>query len=294
MEQGRIIRSLSGFYDVDNGQEIVRCRAKGSFRQKKITPLVGDEVSFVPQGRIEDILPRRNRLIRPPVSNVDQAVIVFAAVYPEPHPMLLEHFLVMVHQQGIRPVICLNKRDQVQAQEGAVAISLAENYRKAGFCVLCTSTRTGEGIEKLKAELAGKVSVLAGHSGVGKSSLLNALIPGLSLETGSLSEKIQRGKNTTRCAQLLRLEDEVGFVADTAGFTSLRLTDVTPQTLADAYPEFAPYREECYFPGCSHISEPECGVRRAVETGLIVRERYEGYRALWQELKAEEQQETTK
>ena len=127
--------------------------------------------------------------------------------------------------------------------------------------MLCTSTRTGEGIEKLKAELAGKVSVLAGPSGVGKSSLLNALIPGLSLETGSLSEKIQRGKNTTRCAQLLRLEDEVGFVADTAGFTSLRLTDVTPQTLADAYPEFAPYREECYFPGAQ--SYQRTGMRRA-------------------------------
>lgn len=294
MEQGRIIRSLSGFYDVDDGQKIVRCRAKGSFRQKKITPLVGDEVRFVPEGRIEEILPRRNRLTRPPVANVDQAVLVFAAIYPEPHPMLLERFLVMVRTQGIRPVICLNKWDQTQETEETLAASLAETYRRAGFDVLCTSTRTGEGIQELKERLSGRVSVLAGPSGVGKSSLLNALIPGVRLETGDLSEKIQRGKNTTRCAQLLRLEEEEGFVADTPGFTSLRLEDVTSETLSEAYPEFEPYKQTCYFPLCSHVSEPDCGVRRAVEAGQIVRERYEGYLALWRELKAEEQQETTK
>lgn len=292
MSKGRIIRSISGFYDVDDGERVTRCRAKGSFRKKNITPLVGDEVIFVPQGMIEEVLPRRNRLIRPTVANVDQAVIVFAAAYPQPNWMLMEHFLVMVQQQRIEPLICINKWDQsAQVPETERA---ARRYEKAGFRLIRTCTLTGEGIEELKQALSGKTSVLAGPSGVGKSSLLNAAAPGLLLQTGALSEKIQRGKNTTRCAELLKLPEEGGFVADTPGFTSLKLSGVASEELWQYYPDFQSYAGQCYFPGCSHVSEPGCGVLKALGRGEIDAVRYEGYCEIWRELRREEEQEVTK
>ena len=294
MAQGRIIRSISGFYDVDDGQKITRCRAKGSFRKKNITPLVGDEVIFAYQGMIEEVLPRRNRLIRPTVSNVDQAVIVFAAVHPEPNWLLMERFLVMVQQQGIRPVICLNKWDQVEEFGAAETVKMAQCYEQAGFRVICTCTLTGQGVDELKQELAGKISVMAGPSGVGKSSLLNAAAPGFTQETGGLSEKIQRGKNTTRCAELLALPEIGGFVADTPGFTSLKLEGILTEDLEKFYPDFAQHSRECYFQGCSHVAEPECGVLAAVKNGKIAAARYEGYCAVWKELKEEESQEIVK
>lgn len=296
MPRGRIIRSISGFYDVDDGSRIIRCRAKGTFRKKNITPLVGDEVVFVPQGMIEEVLPRRNRLIRPTVANVDQAVIVFAAVYPQPNWMLMEHFLVMVQQQQIRPLLCINKWDQTQQEspEAQETIQAAFRYEKAGFRVLRTCTISGLGIEELRSEFAGKISVLAGPSGVGKSSLLNAVAPGLFLQTGTLSERIQRGKNTTRCAELLKLPGEGGFVADTPGFTALKLSGLTSGELALYYPEFAPYIGDCYFQGCSHISEPGCAVLEAVRQGKIDTARHERYCEIWKELRQEEAQEVTK
>lgn len=281
MPQGRIIRSISGFYDVDNGQEVLRCRAKGSFRKKNITPLVGDQVEYSKEGWVEELLPRRNRLIRPQVANVDQAVIVFAAAYPEPNWLLMERFLVMVAQQKIQPLICINKWDQIQDRKETQ--DAAVSYEKAGFRVIRTCTRTQEGAEELRQALSGRLSVFAGPSGVGKSSLLNLL--GLTQETGDLSEKIQRGKNTTRCAELMRLPEGDGYVVDTPGFTSLRLSEIQPEELENLYPDFAPYLKHCYYQGCSHVAEEDCGVREAFLAGKIERIRYEGYCAIWKELK---------
>ncbi len=310
MPTGRIIRSIAGFYDVAetdgagsgeavsasaavfaqgapigssvmvNGIRITRCRGKGTFRKKGITPMVGDLAEYTEGGLVTAILPRRNEMLRPQVSNVDQALVVIAATVPEPNFDLVEKMLLMIRKAEIRPVLIFNKWDTLEGTEGGQVRERAEGYGKAGFRVICTSAATGFGVEELRAELAGRISVFAGPSGVGKSSLLNSLLPDETFETGSLSEKIQRGRNTTRCAELIQLPglkgEQPGYLVDTPGFTSLDLT-LYPDDLAGYFPEFAPYLGKCYYTGCRHHEEPDCAVREAVRAGQIVGFRYESY-----------------
>lgn len=297
MIAGRIIRSISGFYDIevdaqqsdaaaqmgaDPGQ-VVRVRAKGSFRKKGITPLVGDFV-HCQDGLLTEILPRRNQLVRPFVANVDQAVLVTACVYPQPNLMLLERFIAMVRSQGVSPVLVFNKCDQLNDAASDIPAA-AESYRRAGFPVFMTCAGNGEGVDELREILRGKVSAFAGPSGVGKSSLLNLLLPDESQETGGLSEKIQRGKNTTRVSELLRIPDLGAWIADTPGFTSLYFQPESEEELKALYPEFRPWENQCYFQDCSHTDETDCAVKEAVRSGRIETLRYSGYLQLHSEIK---------
>lgn len=305
MIQGRIIRSISGFYDIVPGEGqssqlqdrsftvnadgTVRVRAKGNFRKKGITPLVGDEV-ICGGGLLTQILPRRNQLVRPYVANVDQAVLVCACVYPEPSLLLLERFIAMVSSQGVRPILVFNKWDQLKEAPQSEIPDVLESYRRAGFTVIAACTLTGQGIDELKKELEGKTSVFAGPSGVGKSSLLNLLLPQEEREVGELSEKIQRGKNTTRISELLENPQIHAWIADTPGFTSLYYEVDSEETLKKLYPEFAPWANQCYYMDCSHTDETDCAVKPAVEKGHIEKLRYQGYCLLYSEWKKNQEQ----
>lgn len=289
--QGKIIKGIAGFYYIDTPSgKLYECRAKGIFRQQKVKPLVGDDVimDVVSEddatGNVTGILPRKNELLRPPVVNVDQALIVFAIVHPDPSYNLLDRFLIMMKQQNLPVIICFNKQDIAGEEEQR---ELEETYEKCGYKVLFISVVNGNGIDELKSLLKGKTTVLAGPSGVGKSSLINLLHPKAQMETGELSRKIERGKNTTRHSELFHVEGLSldTYIMDTPGFTSLYLKDVTTRELPLYYPEFEAYEPECRFGGCSHITEPDCGVKKAVQEGLISRIRYDNYKVLYDELK---------
>ena len=287
MKEGIIISGVSSFYDVWTNEGTVRCKARGSFRKQGITPVIGDRVLYSDKLYLEEVLPRTSMLVRPPVANADQAILVIAAHTPEPNLPLLDRFLAQTLEQNIHPVLCCNKWDLVQEDDPIRGV-LAE-YRKAGFTVLTASTLTGEGLEEVRAQLTGRINLFAGPSGVGKSSLMNSLVPGADQKIGTLSEKIQRGKNTTRHARLIPLPDG-GFAADTPGFTFLYLGHLKYQELEQYYPEFEGFREECRFRGCSHVTEPDCAVRAAVSEGKISRLRYENYTALYQEIKEDNEE----
>ncbi len=287
MKEGIIISGVSSFYDVWTNEGTVRCKARGSFRKQGITPVIGDRVLYSDKLYLEEVLPRTSMLVRPPVANADQAILVIAAHTPEPNLPLLDRFLAQTLEQNIHPVLCCNKWDLVQ-EDDPIRDVLAE-YRKAGFTVLTASTLTGEGLDEVRAQLTGRINLFAGPSGVGKSSLMNSLVPGADQKIGTLSEKIQRGKNTTRHARLIPLPDG-GFAADTPGFTFLYLGHLKYQELERYYPEFEGFREECRFRGCSHVTEPDCAVRTAVSAGKISRLRYENYTALYQEIKEDNEE----
>ena len=287
MKEGIIISGVSSFYDVWTNEGTVRCKARGSFRKQGITPVIGDRVLYSDKLYLEEVLPRTSMLVRPPVANADQAILVIAAHTPEPNLPLLDRFLAQTLEQNIHPVLCCNKWDLVQ-EDDPIRDVLAE-YRKAGFTVLTASTLTGEGLDEVRAQLTGRINLFAGPSGVGKSSLMNSLVPGADQKIGTLSEKIQRGKNTTRHARLIPLPDG-GFAADTPGFTFLYLGHLKYQELEQYYPEFEGFREECRFRGCSHVTEPDCAVRTAVSAGKISRLRYENYTALYQEIKEDNEE----
>ena len=287
MKEGIIISGVSSFYDVWTNEGTVRCKARGSFRKQGITPVIGDRVLYSDKLYMEEVLPRTSMLVRPPVANADQAILVIAAHTPEPNLPLLDRFLAQTLEQNIHPVLCCNKWDLVQ-EDDPIRDVLAE-YRKAGFTVLTASTLTGEGLDEVRAQLTGRINLFAGPSGVGKSSLMNSLVPGADQKIGTLSEKIQRGKNTTRHARLIPLADG-GFAADTPGFTFLYLGHLKYQELEQYYPEFEGFREECRFRGCSHVTEPDCAVRAAVSAGKISRLRYENYTALYQEIKEDNEE----
>lgn len=285
--QGKIIRGIAGFYYVyvpDIG--IVECKAKGVFRNRKIKPLIGDNIqlelldSDACLGNITEIIERKNQLIRPAVANVDQAVVIFAASYPKPNLNLLDRFWLMMETQDIPTIICFNKTDD---REQAEIEELASHYEKSGSRVCMTSTITGDGIEELRSCLLGKTSVFAGPSGVGKSSVMNVLFPEAKMETGEISDKIKRGKHTTRHSELFYLGQDT-FVMDTPGFTSLALPDLEKEQIREYYPEFAPFRGECRFLGCVHISEPDCRVKRAVADNEISALRYENYKQFFEEI----------
>lgn len=284
-DEGVIRKALSGFYYVQCGGDLVTCRARGKFRYQKITPLVGDRVVIARQpdgtGSLTEVLPRRNAFQRPAVANIDQMVIIASGAIPVSDPFLLDRIISLAESKGCQPILCINKWDLVQAQD------LLDLYRGAGIPTLPVSARTGQGLEELRGMLAGKLSAFTGNSGVGKSSILNALDPTFALATGEISEKLGRGRHTTRTATLFRLEGG-GYIVDTPGFSSLdmeRAERISKEELPNCFREFAPYRGGCRFTSCAHVKEPGCAVRQAVEEGKIAASRYESYRTMYEEVK---------
>ena len=284
---GKILKGIGGFYYVHvPGKGVYECRARGILRKEKIKPLIGDNVEMAlideaeKTGNVEAILPRDNSLIRPTVANLDQAVIVFAVSQPDPNYNLLDRFLVMVEEKGIKAVICFNKIDILPKEEVESVIS---RYENTGYEVVSTSSLEGHGIEELRQCLYGKTTVFAGPSGVGKSSILNLIQEEMVLETGSVSEKIGRGKHTTRHAELICFHED-SYVVDTPGFSSLNLMDIEAENLKYYFIEFEAFEPFCKFNGCNHLNEPQCGVKEAVEEGEISEGRYLSYKQLMEEL----------
>lgn len=286
--QGKIIKGIAGFYYVHvEGYGTYECKAKGIFRKDHVKPLVGDDVIMEVLdksemlGNISEILPRRSALIRPAVANVDQALIIFAIVKPNPNFNLLDRFLIRMERQNLPTIICFNKQDIASAQEKE---ALRQSYETCGYHVLFISALENEGLEQVRDLLSGKTTTVAGPSGVGKSSLINKLAPKANMETGEISAKIERGKHTTRHSEIIALGEET-YIVDTPGFTSLDISEITKEELGQYYPEFVQYEPYCKFSGCAHISEPSCGVKEAVAAGKISTVRYENYKILYQELK---------
>lgn len=285
--QGKIMKGIAGFYYVHvEGYGVYECKAKGIFRKEGVKPLVGDNVELdvldeaEKLGNIRQILPRKSELLRPAVANVDQALVLFAIVKPNPNFNLLDRFLIHMERQQLPTVICFNKEDIASDQEKE---ALRRSYETCGYQVLFISVLENRGVEQVKTILEGKTTTLAGPSGVGKSSLINRLAPHISMETGEISEKIARGRHTTRHSEIIPLGRET-YIMDTPGFTSLAIPDITKEELGGYYPEFREYEPFCKFRGCAHLSEPSCGVKEAVEAGKISQVRYENYKILYREL----------
>lgn len=286
--QGKIIKGIAGFYYIyaEDGN-VYECKAKGIFRKDNFKPLVGDNVEITvlneeeKEGSVTSILPRRNSLIRPAVANVDQAFLIFAMENPKPNFLLLDRFLIMMEQQEIPVVICFNKKDVGDKDEME---KLYEIYTGCGYRVVLSSTYEGEGMDEIREILKGKTTVVAGPSGVGKSSITNCMQGEVQMETGEISKKLKRGKHTTRHSQVIPVEKNT-FLVDTPGFSSLYLTDMKEEELRDYFPEFVMYEPQCRFQGCMHIHEPGCAVKKALSEGKISQQRYDNYLALYEELK---------
>lgn len=284
--RGKIIKGIGGFYYIHTGEALYECKAKGIFRKEKMKPLVGDNVEIdvldeeKKLGSIVQILPRLNSLIRPAVANVDQAVVIFAMARPEPNLNLLDRFLVMMQMQGIKTLICFNKTD---IAEDDLSKKLKDIYDKCENELLFVSSLTESGIDILKEKLTGKTTVLAGPSGVGKSSVVNRLFPEAQAQTGLVSEKIGRGKHTTRHSELFYLGKQT-YIMDTPGFSSLAVPDMEKEELKDYFSEFIPYDGMCRFQGCAHIHEPGCHIKDMVEAGELSENRYQNYVQMYGEL----------
>ncbi len=294
--RGKIVRGVGGFYYVhaEDGA-IYECRARGIFRKENVRPLVGDNVQISileagVSGNIDELLPRKNMLTRPAAANVDQAMVTVAMTQPRPNLGLLDRFLVLMERQEIPVVICFNKTDLAGKEQ---IRELRDIYSACGCRICFTSVSQGEGLSEVRALLEGKTTVLAGPSGVGKSSLTNAFFPEKHMETGEISRKTERGRQTTRHTELLVLPalPEMGgqdsYLLDTPGFSSLTLEDqdLAYEDLKNYYPEFAPYAPDCRFATCMHLQEPGCAVKKAVREGRIHQKRYDSYTLLAEELK---------
>lgn len=283
--EGTIFKALSGFYYVDLDGETVECRARGKFRHDKVTPLVGDRVAVTVQGdgtgTVDAILPRKNQFQRPAVANIDALVVVASGALPVTDPFLIDRVVAMAERRNCESVICFNKWDLNQPQ------GLFDTYLEAGFPTLKVSAETGEGLAELSALTAGKVCAFTGNSGVGKSSILNAMKPGFSLAVGEVSEKLGRGRHTTRHVELFRLQNGA-IVADTPGFSSFEEEGdgCPPEELAGAFREFRPYLNDCQFVGCAHVKERGCAVLQALKEEKIAQSRHESYVRLYQMAKA--------
>ena len=283
--EGTILKALSGFYYVDDGENVTACRGRGKLRHAKVTPLVGDRVEFTPlgggQGALETVLPRKNQFYRPAVANIDQLVIIASQAIPITDPFLIDRVTVIAEGNRCESLICINKCDLASGAD------LAAIYQAAGFPTLQVSAETGEGLEELRARIAGKISAFTGNSGVGKSSILNALQPGLALKTGEVSQKLGRGRHTTRHVELIRLSCGA-LVADTPGFSSFELDKgelCRKEELAGRFREFTPYLDQCRFQDCAHIKEKGCAVLSAVRAGKIPGSRHESYVRLYEQAK---------
>ena len=286
--KGKIIKGISGFYYVYvAGTGIYECKAKGIFRNQKIKPLVGDDVELVVLdeekrlGNVEKILPRKKELIRPAVANIDMALVIFAAAKPDPNFNLLDRFLCMMEYQKVPVTICFNKCDLVTDEQKEM---LRNIYAPAGYELIFTCAKTMEHVEELKALLKGKMTAVAGPSGVGKSSLVNDLQDQVQMQTGGISDKIERGKHTTRHSQIIPISEDT-YIMDTPGFSSMDLPGFSKEDLWTCYPEFVRYEPQCRFIGCSHIGEPDCGVKEALAEGKISQVRYDNYVQLYEEMK---------
>jgi len=280
---GRIVRSLSGFYDVQTDTALVTCRARGILRKEGESPLTGDMVEITVEkgkGMVEKILPRKNRFIRPAVANIDALVVFAANVNPVTEPYLIDRVAAIAGDQEVPVILCVNKCDLDPAED------LVRIYEHAGFTVICTSAETGDGIENLRQQIRGKLVAFTGNSGVGKSSILNRLAPELELATGEVSEKLGRGRHTTRHVQLYRLGEDT-YVADTPGFSSFdtdQMEVILKENLQYAFPDFGRFIGQCRFDDCTHRKEPGCAVREAFENGLLERTRYDSYLRLYEKV----------
>lgn len=284
MIDGIIVKGIGGFYYIKTHDGIIECKARGIFRKNSIVPMVGDRVSVEilknDKGVIREIHERKNELVRPPISNVDQIIVMIALAKPEPNLFVLDKFLVIAEQQDIPVVVALNKAD---IAEPDIMKSTAEIYKNAGYRTVLLSALKGSGLKEIREILTGKISVFAGPSGVGKSTLLNAIQPGLNLKMGEVSARTERGRHTTRHVELLELSFG-GMVSDTPGFTSLDLHNVEEDELQFLYPEFNKYIGKCRFNGCSHISEPGCAIKEELQNGRISGSRYNSYINQYREL----------
>ena len=278
---GRILRSISGFYDVQTPGKVVTCRARGILRKEGNSPLTGDMVEITVEkgkGMVEKILPRKNHFIRPAVANIDVLVVFAANVNPVTEPYLIDRVAAIAGDQEVPVYLCVNKCDLDPA------VDLVRIYKNAGFPVICTSAETGEGVQQLMELIRGKLVAFTGNSGVGKSSILNRLAPELKLATGEVSEKLGRGRHTTRHVELYKIGEDT-FVADTPGFSSFdtdQMDVILKENLQYTFPDFAPYLGKCQFHDWSHRSEPGCAVRKALEDGLLEPTRYDSYLRLYE------------
>lgn len=276
--KGTIYKGIGGFYYVMTAEfGSVECKARGKFRKQHIIPMIGDEVELEVKngkGAITEIYPRRSSLIRPAVANIDMIVVVAAAKSPDPSTSVIDRMLVNAEINGIEPIVCINKADLADCG------GIMEVYEKAGYKTLCVSAAENEGIEELRDLITGRVTAFAGVSGVGKSSLLT-LITGSTLEVGSVSDKISRGRHTTRHVELFKIPGG-GYVLDTPGFSSIEPEDITAEDLCDCFPEMREARGQCRFRGCAHINEPDCAVKALLASGAISGSRYNSYKELYE------------
>jgi len=284
--KGLVLKGIGGFYFVETEKGVFRAKARGVFKKNRNMLVVGDDVEIQIADNPEDdswiteILPRRNSFLRPPISNIDKLMVVFATTNPAPNFVVIDKMLVMAERKGIEPIICINKSDLADSEELLRIKSIYEPIYKT----FVTNAKAGEGIEDIKSEIEGYKVALAGPSGVGKSTIVNALVPEGNMETGDISDKTSRGKHTTRHVEILHCEN--GYVYDTPGFTSLDLdSDIEASELGDYYPEIMRASTECQFADCMHMDEPNCGVKEALNQGTISKERYKTYLEIVEELR---------